>query len=365
MKNYSILLLSLAALSLAACAPKAQIHCTVKDAPEKPVVVKQLDVNVYSVLDTVKTSADGSFSYKVELAEGQPEFIYLFYGDTRIAALLLENGEDARVEADTLGHYTVSGSEGSEKLAEIEKAYNDFLMSFWRSGDSREMGQLYINYYRDRMKYVLVNSKSLTAIPILYQTLGEGTPVFSQHTDAMFFSSICDSLKTVYPESRYVKSLEKEAERRMQQLELAMRLQSLDAKGFPDLNLPDINGQKAKLSEVDGKVILLHFWSSTVDGQKIFNIDYLKPVYDEFHSKGFEIYAVCIDPDKAQWANVVRSQNLPWINVNDGLGTASIALSTYNVDTLPASILIVDGDIYQTPVSGVDGLRNELRKLLK
>lgn len=365
MKNSKILLLSLSALSLASCAQKTQINCTVKDAPEKQIVVKQLDVNVYSVLDTVKTAADGSFSYKLNVAEGQPEFIYLFYGDTRIAALLLEAGETAKVEADTLGNYTVSGSAGSEKLAEVEKTYNDFLLSFWRSGDSKEMGRMYINYYRDRLKFAFENSKSLIAIPVLYQTLGEGTPVFSQDTDGMFFQSIFDSLKTVYPESRYVKSLEKEAARRMQYLELAAKINSADAQGFPDLNLPDISGKRVKLSEVEGKVVLLHFWSSVVDGQKIFNLDYLKPVYDEFHPKGFEVYAVCIDPDKAQWADVVRSQNLGWINVNDGLGSASMALSTYNVQSLPTSILIVDGDIYQKPINGVDGLRNELRKLLK
>ncbi|MCQ2182226.1 MAG: TlpA family protein disulfide reductase [Bacteroidales bacterium] len=365
MKNFRIISLALVALGLVSCSEKAQIDCTVKDAPEKDIIVKQLDINVYSVLDTVKTSADGNFRYKVDVAEGQPEFIYLFYGDTRIAALLLEKGEVAKVEADTLGNYVVSGSEGSERLAGIEKAYSDFLMSFWRSGDSKEMGKLYVDYYRNRLKYVFENSKSLTTIPILYQTLGEGTPVFSQETDGMLFRSICDSLKTVYPESRYVKSLEKEADRRMQYMELMSRVRNLDEQGYPDLNLPDINGKRTKLSEAEGKVVLLHFWTSVVDEQKIFNIDYLKPVYEEFHPKGFEIYAVCIDPDKAQWASVVKSQNLTWINVNDGLGSASTALSTYNVDTLPASILIVDGDIYQKPISGVDGLKNELRQLLK
>lgn len=365
MKSFKILILALAALSAISCAQKTQIKCVVKDAPDKQIVVKQLDVNVYSVLDTVKTSADGSFTYQLDVLEGQPEFIYLFYGDTRIAALLLENGEHAQVEADTLGNYEVSGSEGSEKLAKVEKDYSDFLMSFWRSGDSREMGRMYIDYYRGRLKYVMENSKSLTIVPVLYQTLGEGTSIFSQETDGMFFQNVLDSLKTIYPESRYVKSLEKETSRRMQYLELMARLRSTDAQGFPDLNLPDINGQKTRLSEVEGKAVLLYFWSSVVDGQKIFNLDYIKPVYEEFHPKGFEIYAVCIDPDKAQWANVVKSQNLSWVNVNDGLGSASPALATYNVQSLPSSILIVDGEIYQKQINGVEGLRHELRSILK
>jgi len=364
MKSYKIFLLALAALSLASCAKNTQIRCTVKDAPGRQVIVKQLDVNVYSTLDTVKISDDGSFSYKLDVTEGQPEFIYIFYGDTRIAALLLESGETATVEADTLGNYTVSGSEGSEKLAVVEREYTDFLMSFWRSGDSKEMGKMYIDYYRGRLKYLFNNPKSLTAIPVLYQTLGEGTPVFSQDNDGMIFKTIFDSLRTVYPESRYVKSLEKEADRRMKLLELANRINTADAQGFPDLNLPDITGKKSRLSEVEERVVLVHFWSTVVDGQKFFNLDYLKPVYEEFHDKGFEIYAICIDPDKAQWGNVVKSQNLEWINVNDGLGSASPALATYNVTTLPSSILLVNGDIYEKQITGVDGLKDELRKLL-
>ena len=61
------------------------------------------------------------------------------------------------------------------------------------------------------MKYVITNSKSLTVIPVFYQYVGEGFPVFSQESDAIVFNSVLDSLKTVYPESKYVKALEAEA----------------------------------------------------------------------------------------------------------------------------------------------------------
>ena len=79
---------------------------------------------------------------------------------------------------------------------------------------AREMSQAYVDYYRNCVKYVLQNSKSLTSVPVLYQNFGADLPVFAQSTDAMHFVAVSDSLSTVYPESKYVKALKKEAERR-------------------------------------------------------------------------------------------------------------------------------------------------------
>ena len=62
---------------------------------------------------------------------------------------------------------------------------------------------------------------------------------------------------------------------------------------------------------MDSKVVMIYFWSSSDAAQKMFNQDVMKPVYNEFHSKGFDIYSVAADADKAAWASVVKSQKLP------------------------------------------------------
>ena len=112
-----------AMLAAASCAHVAKIDGTVEQASSSEVIVKLLNVNKYEVLDTVAVDAAGKFSYKVEVEEGKPEFIYLYHGDKKIASLLLSEGEKVAVKADTLGNYTVSGSEESEKLAQVEKDY--------------------------------------------------------------------------------------------------------------------------------------------------------------------------------------------------------------------------------------------------
>lgn len=368
MKNYKTLAASLLAVgAVCACSEKASIKGTIPEAAEKDVIVKQLDVNRYTVLDTIKTNSEGEFQYNINVKKGQPEFVYLFYKDTRIAALLLEKGEKVTVKADTLGNYSSEGSEGSEKLAVVDKAYTKFMQDLYTSRESGPaMAKVYLEHYRECVKHVLSNPYSLTVIPVLYEQMSESSPVFAQTTDAIFFRNAADSLLTVYPDSRYVKALDSEANRRIKLLELENQLKSATEASFPDINLPDITGQRKALSSVDAKVILVHFWDASDAAQSMMNIETLLPVYKDYHNKGFEIYSVCVYADKAVWGSIVSSQKLPWINVNDGLGGASGTIAAYNVGNLPSSILIVDGELLSgTDIKGEAGLRKVLDKYLR
>ena len=365
-------------LAAASCSNVAKIDGNVEQAASSEVIVKLLNVNRFETLDTVAVDASGRFSYDVEIKEGQPEFVYLFHGDRKIASLLLSEGEKVSVKADTLGNWTVSGSEESEKLAQVEKDFAtvsskiDALASQMEGASDAQVAELnkkitqeYIAYYRDRVKYVMQNSKSLTVVPVFYQVLGESLPVFGQLTDGIHFSNICDSLETVYPSSRYVQTLRKEAQARKDQMTLNARIGAAEEIGFPDINLPDAKGEKVRLSDVEAKVILVHFWTPSEASQKMFNLDVLKPVYDDYHKKGFEIYQVALDTDKAGWANVLKEQNLPWINVCDGLGAGSPYVLLYNIGALPATFIIADGELVDGEVMDEKSFRKLLDKKLK
>ena len=185
--------LAAAAVAMAACGQKTVINGTLADAPSSEVIVKLLDVNKFRVLDTVDVNASGKFTYKADIKKGDPEFIYLFHGDRKIASLLLEAGDKVSVMTDTLGRSTVDGSEESVKLAKVEKDYaaaRGVFDSYAKqieaasteamiSDLSRQMGKAYIDYYRDRVKYVMENSTSLTVVPVFYQVLGESLPLFT------------------------------------------------------------------------------------------------------------------------------------------------------------------------------------------
>lgn len=366
-------MLGLLALLCAACGKNTVIKGTLTDAPERQLIVKCLDVNVNKTLDTVKTAAAGAFKYAMDIKEGQPQFVYLYYGDTKVASLLLQKGDRVNVTADTLGHYTVTGSEESVKLQQVEQDFSAFLSDLSATIEgaeeegaalNREVSKKYVAYYRNAVKYVVSNPFSLTVIPVLYQKINDGFPVFNEGQDAIHFRSAADSLKLVYPESGYVKALDKEAARRTNLMELNLKMQETVPMSYPDLEMPDVKGEKVRLSEVDGKVILVLFWSAADAAQKMFNIDELLPLYKEYHPKGFEIYSINVDVDKTLWGTTVRNQQLPWINVCDGFGPASVALQRYNVSAVPTMYLISDGELAGSPNLTVDGLRAFLKKTL-
>lgn len=368
-----------AAALLASCGKTASVKGTLAAAPGAEVVVKVLDVNRYEVLDTVKTGNDGKFRFKVDVAKGDPEFVYLFYGDVKIASLLVEAGDRIFVEADTLGHFTAAGSVETERLAEVERVYAEFVSRFsalareaeLSAGSEKEaaarkaLSDEYVAYYRDRMKYVMSNPFSLTAVPVLFQNATPDLPVFSQETDAFHFRNVCDSLSSVYPASKYVKALRQEAERRIRIFELGSRIRNAGEMNFPEIDLPDVNGVRRKLSEVDAKIVILYFWTQTEPLQKMFNIDELVPVYEDYKSRGVEIYQVAVDTDKAAWARTVKAQGLGWINVCDGLGTASPVVGTYNVAKLPTMYIIRDGQLVNGQAADGRSLRSVLDGMLR
>lgn len=366
-------------VSVASCRHTARIHAVIADKGVSEIVVKRLDINTFSILDTVKVDSLGTMaSYEVDVKKGQPEFVYLFHGDRKIASLILQAGDKVSVLTDTLGHYMVKGSEESSRLAAVERDYsaavsrlNALAVRIEEAASPeyamklrQEIGQEYVAYYRGRVKYIMENSRSLSVVPVFYQTFGSNLPVFGQQTDAIHFRNVADSLSLAYPESKYVKALRQEADRRFGYLELQTRLANAEPIAYPEIELPDLQGQKRKLSEVEGKVVMVQFWTVSDNSQKMFNLDVLKPLYEEFHSKGLEIYQVSLDVDKGLWAQVVKEQQHQWVSVCDSRGSASPYALTYNIQALPALYIISDGELVDGAVVDEASLRKLLRKLL-
>ena len=101
-----------------------------------------------------------------------PEFLYFFYGDRQIASLVLQKGENVHLQTDTLGAYSVKGSEESLKLQQVENAYNACVRDMSRilsrnPSPDEALTRRYVSYYRDRVSYVLKNPRSITVVPVL------------------------------------------------------------------------------------------------------------------------------------------------------------------------------------------------------
>ena len=375
-----ILILFAAVSLLAACSKglTAQVSATFENAKDSSVVLQKLNYNRLVPVDTIKTDASGHFNYKVKLTGNDPYFYYFYLGGSPVASMILRPSDKVTVTVPASGPFTVTGSEESTLFQEVNAAFADAVVEMAAITDSvtedsseaevqeanSRLSKIYVDYKRQAIRHVIKHPKSITSAVVLFQKFSDDLPVFGQQTDAVIFKNTLDSLSQVYPKSEYVLALRDAVDARQRDLEFSTRFGDVGVVSFPDLVLPDMDGNMQMLSDQKGKVLILSFWSVGQNDYKMFNVD-LVDLYEKYHVQGLEIYQVSLDIDKPSWAATVRSQGRPWINVHDGYGVQSPAVVAYNVEKIP-TMFIIDrtGDIVGTDVFDKDALEAMVRKLL-
>lgn len=332
-----------AALMVFACskAPKAVVQGSVDNLKDTVVTLQRYIAGQVTAIDTIKVDASGNFKEKIALTGAQPAFYYLCDGEKHLATLILLPGDKVSV-AVAAGDYTVEGSEESALLKEVTdnfaKAKNE-LFKLAEVDDRAAMGRAYIEYRKSAIKHAFTHPHSITSAAIVFQKFSNELPVFGEITDVVIFKQILDSIQPIYPNSEYVMALKELTTSRGNLLELSNRLNNTPVLDHPEITMPDVNGKEQVLSDLKDKVVILSFWSSSQTQQKMFNRTLLD-IYNKYNSRGLEIYQICLDVDKASWASTVKSQELPWISVNDGLGNASPAVVNYNITRVPTMFVI-------------------------
>ena len=123
-------------------------------------------------------------------------------------------------------------------------------------------------------------------------------------------------------------------------------------KVFPNIELPDIDGNTISLESLRGKYVLVDFWA-TWCGPCIGAIPDLKMIYQKYHNRGFEIYSVSLDQTKEAWVNGVQKYGLDWINVSDLMVFNSPVVKQLVVTYIPHTFLLDPaGVIIAVDISG-------------
>ena len=378
-----IVLTSILAVSCSKNKP-AKVTVNVPDAPDSTeVIISKLDINKIVNIDTIDV-INNKISFKASVKKGCPDFYYVYYKDRKLVSLVINSGDKIRVKTSLNNNDDpiIDGSSESLELLKVDnqfaEVYSDFLnlskeMEQASIKDDkqkieklkRELGSLYVKQKQHDIKYVMSNSKSICVIPVMYRKFTDQLPVFGQVNDVLIFKSVYDSLQTVYPNSPYVLALADDISKKESYLNIKNKINNAPVLSHPDISMPDVNSKVRNLSEFDGKVIILMFWSSKDANQKIFNND-LKKLYKRYHSRGLEVYQVSLDIDKTAWASVVKSQELPWVNVCNGLGTSTPAAIEYNIKNIPSMFIIdKEGSIVAKNLFNVDKLDKQISKLIK
>lgn len=352
-KNILIFILFVLLISCGRKSNNTHINGTFSGQIEQNIYLEQITISDILLIDSAKTNNKGNFKFKFHINEKHPVFYNLRINEHNVP-LLLSAGE--KLNINSLGNisrnYMVSGSEGTESIKEYNnkvvrlKEAIDTLNAIYYMGPRLDiienLSRLLIEYKQDIIKYVVVNSNSLASIYALYQHFPTtGDRIFDKNSDILYYKMVYDSLCLLYPDSPHVISLKKDIDNMeySRQADNMLAAARAETTAFPEIDLPDINDKKVKLSSLYGKVILLDFWMSASPDSKLNNAD-LKEIYQEFVDYGFEVYQVSLDDSKAQWINTVFEQNLTWISVRDMNGRSSMSARLYNVARVPANYLI-------------------------
>jgi peroxiredoxin len=131
----------------------------------------------------------------------------------------------------------------------------------------------------------------------------------------------------------------------------------------PDIALENPDGKIMKLSDLRGKVVLLDFWAAWCRPCRVENPNVVK-AYHKYHEKGFDVYSVSLDRDRASWLKAIQDDGLVWPNhVSELKHWQSQAAKIYGVSGIPATFLIGrDGRIIAKNLRGA-ALENALKEL--
>lgn len=133
---------------------------------------------------------------------------------------------------------------------------------------------------------------------------------------------------------------------------------------YADFESVNQNGELKKLSDVNGKAILLEFWASWCGPCRQENPNLVK-TYEKFNPKGFEIFAVSLDEDKESWLKAIKKDSLNWEHVSDLKGNRNEASLIYGVNGIPDNFLISEsGEIIGQNLRG-EKLNQKLKELLE
>ncbi|GAB3726741.1 TlpA disulfide reductase family protein [Hymenobacter agri] len=338
-----------------------------KNAPAGTVLhLGELTGNQFVEKTQAQTDANGKFTLKgTALAPG----IYQLKVDEANQVLLfLDNKTHVQVSGDAKSlpaTYAVKGSKDAEvlrqltlvmdgsknQLEDLGKRYN----AAGQAGKADEMKAIEKEYFaiqgRNSAKIKGLIRRNATSV-----VSGFAVGAFlNPDEEFQFADSVAAVQRKANPESPFTKELTARLE--------PMRITAQGAMA-PEINLPTPEGKPLALSSLRGKYVLLDFWASWCGPCRQENPNVVR-AYNKFKDKGFTIYSVSLDQDKAKWVKAIESDGLTWNHVSDLASWNSVAGAAYGVKAIPQSFLIdPQGRIIAKNLRG-EALAAKLAEVLK
>ncbi len=340
---------------------KFHVDGTIENAADSTLYFENMSLNGPVKVDSVKLSADGSFSFDGK-APSAPEFYRLRIAG-QIINIAIDSTETVNIKAQYPGmasQYEVSGSDDCTRIKELAIMQMQLQAQVNAIANSPQLGADAVNdsvanvieNYKNTVKtqYIFREPMKASSYFALFQTLyagGQSVLIFNPRSsaeDVKVFAAVATSWDTFYPNEERGANLHNIAIEGMKDVRLAqnrMAGATIDASkvsttGIIDFTLADNKGVQRSLSSLKGKVVLLdfHLFANEKSMQRIMM---LRELYNKYHAAGFEIYQVSVDQDEHFWKT--QTAALPWVSTRVDDSTDKV-LQLYNVAQIPTFFLL-------------------------
>ena len=373
-------------LTISSCTGRSfNVSGTITEAKDSVLYLENMSLSGPVAIDSAKLSESGTFSFSHQ-APAAPEFYRL-----RIAGQIINIAVDSTEQIEVKAQYPtmsavydISGSDECAKIKELALHQMDLQRRIDAIIAAPDLGidavrdsvQRVTEAYKEGVKnqYIFEQPMRAYAYYALFQTVRLGqmeSLIFnprSNEQDVKVFAAVATSWDTYYPEAERGKNLHNIAIEGMKNIRIMQQQQLsnidpnlVNVSNVIDINLPDNKGQLRRLTELNGKVVLLDFHVFASEGSTA-RIMQLRDIYNKYHAQGLEIYQVSLDPDEHFWKT--QTAALPWICVRDERGAQSDYIVSYNIQSIPTFFLMGrNSDLYKRDAQ-IKDLEAEIRSLL-
>lgn len=340
---------------------KVQISGKIGNAPEGVVVLSQFTDSRPKVLDTLEVSANGEFSYSLEVTT--PTFYELnLYGQRVVRLALLDEDVAVSYNFNEPSSLVIEGSRDSQEMLKLETLMEEYQVS---------VNQLNEKYYEAmskndsetikaiQLEAMQLESQQADRVKETISSMGDSfaslaaVGLLNPKSDFPFIDDLISRLNDKYPGTISIMQMK-------QQLD-EMRSLSV-GQVAPDFELPTPNGDLVKLSDLRGKYVLIDFWAAWCKPCRAENPNVVR-LYNQYKDKGFEVFGVSLDRSKEDWIKAIADDGLTWTQVSDLKYFNSLAAELYKIDAIPATYMLdPDGKIIAKDLRG-PSLENKLAEL--